>query len=323
MICEEPTYEGLIKLFLRGQRSLGLFSDEGGRFLGGHGMTADQSLKTITGLSELWDGKRVTRVRATDTTIILYGRRLAMHLMMQPVIAQRVLSDPLLHGQGFLNRCLLCWPTSTAGSRLYRDVDLTVDDDVQAYNARIAECLRAKPPRSPERLDELAPRALPLAPPAKKRWIQFHDYVERQLSEGQALRSIRGFGNKAAEHAARLAGVLTLVGDHTAATILLEELDAALLLVEFYLGEMRRLFCPDTTSPDVLLAEDLLAYLRDKDRISLPDIYQRGPEPLREAKTARRIVAILEEHGWLLRLPGSAEVGGVIRRETWEVRHVD
>jgi hypothetical protein len=47
---------------------------------------------------------------------MLYGRRLAMHLMVQPIIAQKVLSDPLLHGQGFLNRCLACWPTSIANA---------------------------------------------------------------------------------------------------------------------------------------------------------------------------------------------------------------
>jgi hypothetical protein len=134
LLCEEPTYEGLIKLFLHGQRSLGLFSDEGGRFLGGHAMNEEHVLKTSTGLSELWDGKRVSRVRATDTTTMLYGRRLAMHLMVQPIIAQKVLSDPLLHGQGLLNRCLVCWPASTAGTRFYKDVDLTLDEGVQQYN---------------------------------------------------------------------------------------------------------------------------------------------------------------------------------------------
>jgi hypothetical protein len=37
----EPTFEGLTRLFALGQPSLGLFSDEGGQFLGGHGMNAD------------------------------------------------------------------------------------------------------------------------------------------------------------------------------------------------------------------------------------------------------------------------------------------
>ena len=41
----EPTYEGLTRLFFEGQPSLGIFSDEGGQFLGGHGMNSDNRQK--------------------------------------------------------------------------------------------------------------------------------------------------------------------------------------------------------------------------------------------------------------------------------------
>ncbi len=42
----EPTFEGLTKLFAHGQPSLGLFSDEGGQFLGGHAMNSENRQKT-------------------------------------------------------------------------------------------------------------------------------------------------------------------------------------------------------------------------------------------------------------------------------------
>ena len=74
-VAEEPTYEGLVKLLGSGQPSMGLFTDEGGRLLGGHGMNADNQLKTASGLCELWDGKRITRVRSSDSVAVLYGRR--------------------------------------------------------------------------------------------------------------------------------------------------------------------------------------------------------------------------------------------------------
>ncbi len=118
LLVQEPTYEGLIKAFLKGYPAMGLFADEGGRLIGGHAMNPDNILKTAAGLSELWDGKRITRVRATDETAILYGRRLSLHLMVQPIVASSVLSNRLLQGQGFLSRCLVCWPASTAGARL-------------------------------------------------------------------------------------------------------------------------------------------------------------------------------------------------------------
>lgn len=61
----EPTLEGLVKLYLTGQPSLGLFSDEGGGFLGGYAMNSDNRLKTVAGLSGLWGGDALDRVRAS------------------------------------------------------------------------------------------------------------------------------------------------------------------------------------------------------------------------------------------------------------------
>ncbi len=36
-------------------------------------MSEDHQLKTATGLSELWDGKRISRVRSGDGAALLYG----------------------------------------------------------------------------------------------------------------------------------------------------------------------------------------------------------------------------------------------------------
>ena len=52
-------------------------------------MNDENQQKTVTGLCELWDGKAVTRVRATDASVVLYGQRLSLHLMVQPIIAER------------------------------------------------------------------------------------------------------------------------------------------------------------------------------------------------------------------------------------------
>jgi hypothetical protein len=320
VITEEPTYEGLVKLFVRGHPSLGLYSDEGGRFLGGHSMNAENETKTATGLCELWDGKRVTRVRASEDTAILYSRRLAMHLMIQPIIAHKVLHNATLTEQGFLNRCLMCWPTSTAGERMYKPYDLTQDTHVQAYNARILACLKTMPPLAPGTRNELDPRPLRLAHDAHGLWVKFHDHIEGQLKAGAPLAPIRGFGNKVAELTARLAGILTLIAHLDAATIASAQMEAAITLMEFYIQERLRLFGVGEPDPDIALAETLLGTLKGKGRTSLPDIYQRGPDGVRDAKTARRIVKILEEHGWLQPIPGGSDVGGIHRREAWEVR---
>ena len=55
----------------------------------------------------------INRARAGDGTVTHYGKRLAAHLMVQPVAAAKLLGDPIANGQGFLARFLITKPTST------------------------------------------------------------------------------------------------------------------------------------------------------------------------------------------------------------------
>ena len=121
LTCGEPTIEGLVKVFAKGWPSLGLFSDEGGMFIGGHGMTPEAKLRTASTLSRLWDGSPIDRVRSGDGAAILPGRRLAMHLMVQPNVAALFLADGLLAEQGLLSRVLGSSPESTIGTRRWHE----------------------------------------------------------------------------------------------------------------------------------------------------------------------------------------------------------
>jgi hypothetical protein len=121
LTCPEPTFEGLCKLFAGGWPSLGIFATEGGQFIGGHGMSEDNKLKTAAALSNLWDGESIRRVRAGDGVIVLPGRRLAAHLMAQPAVADFWFRDRLLVEQGMLSRILPTAPDSAAGMRLHHD----------------------------------------------------------------------------------------------------------------------------------------------------------------------------------------------------------
>ena len=94
----EPTFEGLCKQFPTHHPSLGIFASEGGQFIGGHGMKDDNKLRTASGLSGLWDGEPARRVRAGDGATFYPGRRVAVHLMVQPNVASILFSDPLAAG---------------------------------------------------------------------------------------------------------------------------------------------------------------------------------------------------------------------------------
>jgi hypothetical protein len=168
LTCPEPTYQGLCKYFPSGQPSVGVFSSEGGQFIGGHGMSEDNKLLTASSLSSLWDGEPIKRVRAGDGTLVLPGRRTAMHLMAQPDVAAIMLSDRMLLSQGLLSRCLITAPESISGTRAWREPSDSADAVIKRYGARILALLEHPLPLADGKTNELAPRVLQLASDARK-----------------------------------------------------------------------------------------------------------------------------------------------------------
>ena len=139
MTCGEPTYEGLCKLLAVGLPSVGIFAAEGGQFVGGHGMSDDAKLRTASGLSALWDGEPIKRVRALDGFTALPGRRVTMHLMAQPDVAAIWFGDRLLEAQGLLSRVLLTAPEPASGTRAWREPRPKA---TRASNATTRGCLK-------------------------------------------------------------------------------------------------------------------------------------------------------------------------------------
>ncbi len=321
LTCPEPTFEGLTKLFAAGWPCLAVATAEGGQFIGGHGMNADNRLKTAAALSSLWDGEPLKRVRAGEPPLVLPGRRLVVHLLIQPGVAAGLLSDPLIADQGLLSRILVAAPEPTSGSRFWREPSEEAEDCLVQYRDQLSTILSTPLPLAEGRRNELRPRVIGLSPTARELWIRYADHVEGHLGAGGEYESIRGFANKLAEHAARLAAVIALVGDLDLEELSEHQLARGIELATFYAEEALRLFDVGVTDPDLALAERLLRWIHStwKEKlISLPDIYQKGPRAIRDGKAARRIVLILQEHGWLEEVDRSS-VAGAKRREVWRV----
>jgi hypothetical protein len=322
LTCPDPTFEGLCRLFAGGWPSLGLFAAEGGQFIGGHGMSAENKLKTAAGLSSLWDGEPIRRVRSGDGILILPGRRASMHLLAQPTVVDFWFRDHLLTEQGFLSRILPTAPDTAAGTRLQRDERPETNSDLRRYGARLLDILETPLPLVPGKTNELAPRSLPLSPEARRLWSAFADHVEKAIALNGELERVRGLANKLPEHATRLAAVLTLVGNIDAATIASAEMEAGIALAEHYASEALRVFGATRINPDLRLAQRLLDWLLNQwsePIISLPDIYQRSLNAIGDKATAAKLVGILEDHGSLATIPGGAVVAGHHRRDAWQI----
>ncbi len=235
----EPTFEGLTKLFATGQPSLGLFSDEGGQFLGGHAMNSENRQKTLAAFNDLWQANPIRRTRAGDGHMTLYGRRLAVHLMVQPGVARGFMADPLAVGTGFLPRFLMCEPPSAIGTRMQANARRD-DLALAAFAGRLRDILDMPLPMDPE-TRELQPRTLPLALEARALLVAFADAIEAAQAPGGDLAHITGYASKAAEQAARIAGVLTLWRDLDARQVQPGDMGDAIALAQFYLAEASRL----------------------------------------------------------------------------------
>ena len=241
--------------------------------------------------------------------------------MLQPVVADALFNDPMFDGIGLLARMLIVAPNSTAGTRFYRDSDLDTDMALTGYDNRLTHLLKREFVTRPEMPDALDPPPMRLHVDAKTVWIKFHDECERAIASDGGLSTIRAFGAKLAEHAGRLAAVLTLFDDCDAMEIPAIAMQCGVTLATYYANEMLRLNGGASVSRDLRTAQRLLNWwqVQPNPVVHLATIYQFGPSELRDAKAARTAVSVLAESGWIERLPPSTVVDGKPRKEVWRL----
>lgn len=321
LICAEPTVEALQKLYLANVPSLGLFSDEGAGFFGGYSMNSEHAQRSTSTLSKLWDDGSSDRIRATDGANKLYGRRLALHMLMQPVIAERVLSNELLVGQGFLARCLIAWPETTAGTRMYEAVDVRNEPAIRIFGAHVATLLERAPRFSPDHEGELDPRALTLTPDALETWTTAHNAIEERMRPGGPYSHIKGWASKGPEQILRVAGVLTIFGNVDARYIEAGAVADAARLVAWHLGEAMRLVDTASVPLKVQRAEAVLKWCREHGAalVDAKTLQNRGPSKVRQADDVTEAMAVLVEHGWATPVENPVINGKRVRR-AWTVR---
>ena len=129
----------------------------------------------------------------------LYGRRLSVHLMVQPGVARTFMADPMAGDTGFLARFLIAEPTSTIGTRLSSQARSN-PEAVAAFGKRLTEVLRTALPVNPE-TGALEPRPLQLTSDARELLVRFNDTVEKEMGRGKSLHRVTGAASECAEQA--------------------------------------------------------------------------------------------------------------------------
>jgi hypothetical protein len=136
------------------------------------------------------------------------------------------------------------------------------------------------------------------------------------------LAHITGTASKAAEQAARSAGVLTRWRDLDAWQVQPSDMVDAITLAQFYLSEASRLASAATVSAEIDKAENLRRWMLESWQhpdVMTRDVVQMGPNALRETPKARAALGILEKHGWLVPIEAGTVVRGAARAEAWHI----
>ena len=180
LTAPEPTVEALAKHWPALPGALGLFSAEGGQMTGGHGFGTDHRLKTASSLSTLWDGTGIRRLRAGDGITDLPGRRLSLHLMVQPDVAEVFLSEPILRDQGLLQGSWSRRPKR--GKRKWQEEACEMDAPMKRYVAIILDLLGRPVQAANAAGNELVPRIIDFGPEAKAKWVAFYDLIEAAMA---------------------------------------------------------------------------------------------------------------------------------------------
>jgi hypothetical protein len=311
----EPTPEAIWRHYQQGLPSAGLFSDEAVGFFSGHGMTAEAKGRMIGCLSQLWDGSTLQRTRAAEGESGEMGaRRLSTHLMMQPIVSLEVLADPLLLGQGFTPRFLICDESSIAGTRFLANRDATIGPNdspaLIAYWTRLTELL-AMPVNINEETGGLDLRTLEITSAAYQQWEALHDGIERHLTPGGMFINIKAFASKAAENAARIAAVMAFVENEE---ITANHIQRAGQLTSYYLESMAARTGDAANDLEDIQARELLDWITLHGGKLDAAEFKLLPTEFRKASKARSILDRLRLDGHL-----TAQMGTGGKAVYWEV----
>jgi hypothetical protein len=238
--------------------------------------------------------------------------------MIQPVIAQRVLSDGLLSGQGFLARFLLAAPESIAGRRSYNAIDLSMNKAVRRYHADMKRFLEVEQPK--DESGTLEPRGLQVNGEAKAMWVDAYNEIENSLAPTGNNAEIKATAAKIAEQIARIAGVLAIVDDPNAGGINADVMTRAIILGDWYLTEALKLTNQGNASTEFITAQEVIQWIMNRkwEAVTVNQV-SKGSRKVKSAKHTREILQLLEENGWLVPLPNGTIINGKPQIEAWRI----
>ena len=287
LIFGDATPEQLGYALAKNYPSAGVLSNEAGNVLGSHGMKGDSTMSNLALLNVLWDGGTHTIDRRTTDSYRVQGARLTMGLAAQSDTVRAFFdnSKQLARGTGFVARFLIAWPTSTQGTRLFKEPP-TAWPKLTVFSERITQLLNEIP-----KLNEaggISPITLDFSNDAKKAWVNFHNDVELELKKSGDLTDAQDVASKAADNVARLAALFHLYEWGREGAVNKDLVERASAIVKWHLYEAKRFLnqiaIPIHISNAIKIDDYILRYCRDHKTNRLARNYLRQHGAIRDKK---------------------------------------
>lgn len=314
MLRGDDTPEAL-SMALQNYPVAAVITSEAGVIFGSHGMSKESATRNLALVNAMWDGGPVSQDRIGRGSIHIERLRATMGLQVQPSVLQEFTRSTggLARGIGYFARFLFSQPNSTRGSRFYTEPPAE-RPALRAFHARVTAMLDA--PAEFDDFDRLVNYFYPLDQQARRVWVAFHDEVEELMGCDEEFSRIPDVASKAAENAARLACCYHTFSGNLALEITEEAMVDACAVMRWYLDEAVRFGQSADRTDEVRNAELLEEWLArqfrltkdlDKSGITVRNVQQMGPGPLRVRTKLDAAIELLEDHGRIRisQVPGS------------------
>lgn len=269
--------------------SIGIISDEAGVVFSG------RVLRDLGLINQLWSGSQLHIDRADESFVVL-NPRLTLSLMVQKGVLDEYLE---VHGKsardiGFFARNLICYPTTTQGSRYIAPAptfSCYPAGSLDKFHSIINELLN----QNVTDVEKGVPRAiLKFSPEAQNYWTNWYNGVESAIGNGGYLCDIKDYASKAAENLARLAALFHFF-EGMSGDISYDTVYRAATICNWYMDEFKRLFSPAQEMPiDVVDANEMEQWLRNLlyqhpgwNEIEKNHLARFGPNHLRKDRSRR------------------------------------
>lgn len=288
--------------------SAGILSDEAGKLFN------SKTFDNIGLYNKLWDGDAISldRHRTTDSYTVTNGR-LTISLMSQQKTFRDFLGKQgnLARDNGFLARCLTCWPQSTQGTRQIQADTATNNNRSKPALDEFNRVINVLLNQSWHRHQSDQPRkVVAMSSEAARAWNHYYNHIESSIGPIGIYADVRDGASKAAENIARLACLFQAFESCESRDeweISEAMVNSAHVLCMWYMDNFKRIFGQQSIlSEDAQNANELWAWLNTKwtqngmQPISKNQIRQFGPWKIRNKNRLDIALEILQARGQIL-----------------------